>query len=214
MVEKQHLSPATILTGAVLILAAAAFPSDDARFTFAQGRVWLAILTLIAIMLLHLTRWQEVCQAVRVLFNRERPFNGALLVWWTCVLLSDLSAPNALLALKGSAWGQMGGGQLGLCVALFYLGQLARLEDRHWRVLGGGLGVMVVLALFEAVGLRPLFWLPTAEPYPATTIGQRGHLAGLFAAAAGFAAYRRAFSSLVLAGLGLCVTTPVRSLLI
>lgn len=213
MATNQHIQPASILTGAILLLAAAGFPSDDPRFAFSQGRVWLVILSLGAMLLLHVTRPNKIKGALRLLFSRARPFNAALLAWWGAVLVSDVLAPDALLAFKGSAWGQMGGGQLGLCVLLFYAGQLARLEGRHWRALSIGLGVMVALALLEAVGFRPLTWLPTADPYPTTTIGQRGHLAGLFAAAAGIAAYRRAYPTLLLAGLGIALCNNTSALI-
>lgn len=195
---------------AVITFTVAALPAQDSPTAFAQSRVWIVVLALIAALVFSLLQ------------GKLRPFlhetfrhrlNVTLLCWWSVTLLSALLAPLPRKALLGSSSGQMGTLQLGLCLVLFYIFQRVTLKRHEWRILSIAMMGLVFFAALEAVGLRPLFWLPEATPYPSVTIGQRGHLAGLFALVAGVAAYRQAYPTLFLALIGICLCNNTSALL-
>ncbi|GAA5503349.1 hypothetical protein Dxin01_03106 [Deinococcus xinjiangensis] len=180
-----------------------AFPSqNDKPLAFVQGRVSIVALSLVCLLTYgFIIHPSQSLNSLRSLFRRN--FNKLILLWFGLVNISAYLAPNRELAFLGSEWGQMGILQLGLCIAVFLVGQLVFLEDKFWKCLSYGLLLMLFLTFLECIGYKPLFWLPTVDGLPATTIGQRGHLAGFFAVTAGAAAYRRSYLSLLMSGLGI-----------
>lgn len=143
----------------------------------------------------------------------KRPHNLLVLGWLTSITTSALLAPDPLQAFLGSYWGQMGVLQWTLAAVLFMAAQTVTLQRQHWSVLSWGVGALLVLTFLESIGLRPLFWLPEATAYPAATIGQRGHLAGLYALVAGVAMHRRALPTLLMAGVGIALCNNTSALI-
>lgn len=211
MSSSHDISAPTLLTGSILLLTVFAISSPDLPVSFSQGRVWLILLAFGSLALLSLRKLALPLNSVQRL--SRHPHNVLLLLWLLSATISASLAPQPTQAFFGSFWGQMGVLQLGLCVLLFLVVQGVHLEGRHWRVLSAGVGVLLLLTSLEAIGLRPLFWLPEATVYPAVTTGQRGHLAGLYAVIAGVATVRRAYPTLLMAGLGIALCNNTSALL-
>lgn len=207
-----QLPERTLAVLALALFTFGAYPSQtDKPFAFVQGRVSTVALGLMAFLVYSfvLHRHQSMAALKRLW---QQPFNKLAVLWLGLASISAAFAPNTQLSFLGSEWGQMGILQLSLCVGLFLVGQTISLDDQHWRWLSYGLALMLFLTFLECLGYRPLFWLPEVDGMPAATIGQRGHLAGFFAVCAGAAAYRRAYRSLLMAGVGIALCNNTSAL--
>lgn len=207
-----RLPGSLLLTLSILGLSAAAVPAESLPAAFSQGRVWLVLSVLLSSAVLLMSSHHKVflSVAVQVLSQRKNQF---LLLWLGLALISNVLAPERALAFFGSEYGQMGWMQLALCAALFLIAQQVVITAQHWRWLSAGVVLLLLISLAEVLGFRPLFWLPEATAYPAATIGQRGHLAGFFIVVAGVAGFRRAWPTLLMAGLGVALCNNTSALI-
>lgn len=183
----------------------------DEPFAFSIGRIWVVLCGLIIALILSITRWPTTLDNLKYLLSKN--YNKALIAWFLGISASALFSPDPHTAFLGGSWSQMGVWQLGLVMVLFFFAQITVLEPLHWRILAAGTLVLLVFTVLEAIGFRPLFWLPQTTSFPSVTIGQRGHLAGLFAAIAGIAVYRKAFPTMIMCGLGIALCNNTSALL-
>ena len=207
-----NINLSTIATLFIIVFTAFAPPSSDPLISYWGARYYLLIFCGLSLAIYGAIFYKE--ESIKIIKTIwQETGNRFLILWLILSLISCILSANPYISFWGTPTVEMGWIHQFLCVILFFLAQKIKLERKHWTWLSISLLLMVMLTLLEAIGFRPLFWLSNSTAPPATTIGQRGHLAGWFAVAAGVSLYRNAWPSLVFAGVGIVLCNNTASLL-